>query len=104
MVPALELRVSLFVPASNPATQLFEILANDLRDRTDGRLSLMLFTNEALGSTSEQYDLARNGTADLAYVMQGATPGRFPLTELAALPFVTRDPVSGTAALMRVLP
>lgn len=104
MAPPVELRVSLFVPASNPATRLFEILANELRDRSDGQLSLKLFPNEALGSTAEQYKLARNGTADLAYIMHGATPGRFPLTELAALPFVTRDPVNGTAALMRVLP
>jgi TRAP-type C4-dicarboxylate transport system substrate-binding protein len=104
MAQPIKLRVSLFVPASNPATRLFEILANELRDRTDGQLSLTLFPNEALGSTAEQYDLARNGTADLAYIMHGATPGRFPLTELAALPFVTRDPVNGTAALMRILP
>ena len=70
LAPAIELRVSLFVPASNPATRLFEILANELRDRTDGQLSLTLFPNEALGSTAEQYDLARNGTADLAIVSQ----------------------------------
>jgi TRAP-type C4-dicarboxylate transport system substrate-binding protein len=99
-----ELRFSLFVPTTNPATRLFETLASDLRDRTDGQLSLTLFPNEALGSTAEQYDLASSGKADLAYIMHGATPGRFPLTELAALPFVTPDPIRGTAALMRVLP
>jgi TRAP-type C4-dicarboxylate transport system substrate-binding protein len=100
----IELRVSLFVPATNPATQLLESLARELRERTHGALSLVLFPNETLGSTAEQYDLARTGKADLAYFMHGATPGRFPLTELAALPFVTRDPLSGTAALMHALP
>lgn len=104
MATPLELRVSLFVPVTNPATRLFETLAKDLRERTGGRLILELFPNEALGSTADQYDLARIGTADLAYFMHGATPGRFPLTELAALPFVTRDPMNGTAALMRILP
>ena len=104
MASVVELRVSLFVPATNPATRLFETLANELRDRTAGRLAIKLFPNEALGSTAEQYDLTRTGAADLAYIMHGATPGRFPLTELAALPFVTRDPMNGTAALMRALP
>ena len=104
MTLPVELRLSLFVPPTNPATRLFESLAKDLRERTRGGLSLVLFPNEALGSTAEQYDLARTGKADLAYFMHGATPGRFPLTELAALPFVTRDPLAGTAALMRALP
>jgi TRAP-type C4-dicarboxylate transport system substrate-binding protein len=104
MALPVELRLSLFVPATNPATRLFEALAQELRERTHGALSLVLFPNEALGSTAEQYDLARTGKADLAYFMHGATPGRFPLTELAALPFVTTDPLAGTAALMRALP
>jgi len=104
MSSPVELRLSLFVPPTNPATLLFESLATELRERTGGGLSLTLFPNEALGSTAEQYDLARTGKADLAYFMHGATPGRFPLTELAALPYVTRDPLAGTAALMRALP
>jgi len=104
MALPIELRLSLFVPTTNPATRLFETLARELHERTHGALSLTLFPNEALGSTAEQYDLARTGHADLAYFMHGATPGRFPLTELAALPFVTTDPVAGTAALMRALP
>src|SRR4051812_17291861 len=104
MASPIELRLSLFVPTTNPATRLFESLADELRERTQGALSLTLFPNEALGLTAEQYDLARTGKAYLAYFMHGATPGRFPLTELAALPFVTRDPQTGTAALMRAMP
>ena len=78
LASVVELRVSLFVPATNPATRLFETLANELRDRTAGRLAIKLFPNEALGSTAEQYDLTRTGAADLAYIMHGATPGAFP--------------------------
>jgi TRAP-type transport system periplasmic protein len=35
-----------------------------------------------------QYDLARTGVADIAFVLHGALPGRFPLTEIAHLPYV----------------
>lgn len=104
MVSPINLRCSLFVPDTNPATRLFDTLAKRLLDRTGGALSLKLFPNETLGTTVEQYDLARTGKADLAYFMHGATPGRFPLTEMIALPSVARDAETGTAALMRALP
>jgi len=100
----MELNVSLFVPADNPATQLLQHAADTIRDRSDGKLTLRLFPSEALGSTASQYELARSGKADISYIMHGATPGLFPLTELAALPFVTADPISGTKALLEVLP
>jgi len=99
---ALELSVSLFVPPHNPATQLLELAAAELQNQSQGRLRLRIYSSEQLGSTPDQFDLARSGRADLAYLMHGATPGLFPLTELATLPFVVRDPVSGTAALMAV--
>jgi TRAP-type C4-dicarboxylate transport system substrate-binding protein len=50
-----------------------------------------------------QYDLARSGAADIALVMHGTMPGRFPLTELAGLPFLSPDPVRATTALEAAL-
>ena len=100
----MELKLSLFVPSHNPATRLLESLAGSLARRSQGRLTLRLFPREALGPTPAQFDLAHSGVADLAYMMHGATPGRFPLTELAALPFVGSDPLVGTAGLMAALP
>ncbi len=98
------LTVSLFVPPANPAAQLLAELAETVARRSGGRLVLHLCPGEELGPTAAQFDLARTGAADIAYMMHGATAGRFPLTELAALPFVDPDPVAGTAALMRARP
>lgn len=99
-----ELKVSLFVPPDNTATRLVVELADEVKQRSGGRLALKVFPSEQLGSTPRQYDLARTGVADIAYVMHGVTPGRFPLTELATLPFVVPDPIAGTAALLEALP
>src|SRR4051812_17324854 len=99
----MELKVSLFVPRHNPGTVLLSRLADTLRERSAGRLSLQIFHSEALGATAAQYDLARSGAADIAYMIHSATPGRFPLTELAHLPPVS-SAVAGTAALQALLP
>ena len=37
---------------------------------------------------TRQFDLARNGQADLAVGQTSAKPGRYPMTELSSLPFV----------------
>lgn len=99
----MELKVSLFVPVHNPASVLLSRLADVVRERSDGRLSLRIFHGEALDATAEHYDLARNGVADIAYMIHSATPSRFPLTELAHLPPIP-SAIAGTAALQELLP
>ena len=99
----LELKVSLFVPPHNPATVLMSRLASALRERSDGCVSLAIHHSEALGNTADHYEIARRGTADIAYMIHSATPGRFPLTELAHLPPVPAA-AAGTAALQALLP
>lgn len=103
-VQTIELKVSLFVPLENTAGRLMVELADAVNQRSGGRLTLKLFPSETLGPTKDQYDLARTGVADIAYVMHSTMPGRFPLTELATLPFVLPDPICGTAALLELLP
>lgn len=99
----IELKVSLFVPPHNPATVLISRLGDLVRERSKGRLLLRIFHSGRLGATVKQYDLARTGAVDIAYMIHSATPGRFPLTELAALPPVAGG-IAGTAALQRLLP
>jgi TRAP-type C4-dicarboxylate transport system substrate-binding protein len=99
----MELKVSLFVPPHNPATVLLSRLADVVAQRSGGRLSLRIFHSEQLGGTAAHYDLARTGAADIAYMIHSATPGRFPLTELAHLPPIPGAP-EGTAALQELLP
>jgi TRAP-type transport system periplasmic protein len=99
----MELKVSLFVPPHNPATVLLSRLADAVRERSGGRLALRIFHSEALGATAAQYELARSGAADIAYMIHSATPGRFPLTELAHLPPIP-PAAAGTAALQALLP
>src|SRR5437870_1246636 len=51
------------------------------------------------GSRQQHYDFARTGQADIVWFLHGATPGRFPLTELIQLPYTVGSAEIGTKVL-----
>ena len=52
-----------------------------------------------MGPVQQHYDFARTGQADVAWFLHGATPGRFPLTELVQLPYLVGSAEIGTKIL-----
>ena len=53
-----------------------------------GRLKFEIYPNgQLVGPPNRQFDAARNGIIDIALCLHGVTPGRYPMTELANLPF-----------------
>jgi TRAP-type C4-dicarboxylate transport system substrate-binding protein len=100
----IELNVSLFLPLENTAGRVLAELARAVEQHSRGRLGLRLFASGEMGGAGDQFALARSGDADIAYLMHGTMPGRFPLTELVALPFASPDAERGTAALLAALP
>lgn len=83
-----ELKASVYAPASNPLARAMEQWASIIKDKSNGRLVIKVFPGGQMGPPPRQFDLARSGVADLAVVLHGLTPGRFPLTELAHVPGV----------------
>lgn len=84
----IELKVSHYLPPNHTVQKTLEAWGEDIDKRSDGRLKLKIYPAAQLGPVQRQFDLVRNGQADLAVGLTGATPGRYPLTELANLPFV----------------
>ena len=57
------------------------------------------FWGGSLGrSPFQQYDLVKNGVADVAWVVAGYSPGRFPQLHVLELPFMARDGREAAAA------
>jgi TRAP-type C4-dicarboxylate transport system substrate-binding protein len=52
-----------------------------------------------MGPVQQHYDFARTGQADVAWFLHGATPGRFPLTELIQVPYLVGSAEIGTQVL-----
>ncbi|MGH6914045.1 MAG: TRAP transporter substrate-binding protein, partial [Geminicoccales bacterium] len=88
-----------YVPPSHFFSQYLEKWVETLRERSDGRLDIQIFDGSQMGPTPRYYDLARTGVADITWFLHGATPGRFPLTELINLPYLVGSAEIGTKVL-----
>jgi len=63
--------------------------ARKVEAETGGRIRIDLFPSMQLGGAPAQlFDQARDGLADIVWAAPGATPGRFPKSEVFELPFV----------------
>jgi TRAP-type C4-dicarboxylate transport system substrate-binding protein len=92
-----QLKASLFAPPGNPLVRAMEKWTDDLRVKSNGRLVIRVFPASQMGPPPRQFDLARTGVADISVPLHGATPGRFPLTELTHVPGVTKGGTYGAS-------
>ena len=100
-----KLKASIFSPAGNALVRGVEAWADKLKKESNGRLVIEVFPSSQMGPPQRQFDLARTGVADIAQVLNGLTPGRFPLTELAHIPGVMNtSEYGGALALSEVAP
>lgn len=91
-----ELKLSHYLPPNHTINVELIRWASDLEKKSDGRLKISIFSSGQMGPITRQFDLARTGVADMAFLLHGATPGRFPLTELSNLPYVFNPETGGT--------
>lgn len=80
------LRVSSFLPPNHTFNVAIAAWGEELSAASNGELTVEIFPAGQLGPPPRQFDLVRSGGADMAVILHGATPGRFPMTELAGLP------------------
>jgi len=73
----------------------------EVQEKTEGRISIETLP-KVIGTVPGQYDVAVDGLADIAFIIMGYTPGRFPLSEVVELPFVGNDPEAISIAYWRV--
>src|SRR5262245_19401040 len=96
---AIELKLAYFVGDQHAMSQWLVKWANNLERDSGGRITVKRFPGSQMGPVQQHYDFARTGQADVAFFLHGATPGRFPLTELVALPYLVGSAEIGTKVL-----
>jgi TRAP-type C4-dicarboxylate transport system substrate-binding protein len=90
MSETIELKVSHFLPPNHTFQKAMVAWGEELAKESNGRLRLQIYPAGQLGGgPNRQFDAARNGIVDIAISLHGATPGRYPMTELASLPFAS---------------
>lgn len=96
------LRLSNWLPASHPMVKDFMVpWAEDVARVTEGRVEVQIL-DAPLGPPPAHFDLVATGAADVAFSAHGYTPGKFTLTEISELPFLTPDAESHSVAYWRV--
>ena len=77
-----------FSPKHTMQTKVFEPWAKKVGELTNGKVKVTFFPGGALGKAPDHYALAEKGIADIIFVLQDYTPGRFPMTSVFELPFM----------------
>ena len=94
-----ELRISLWIPPTHATVKAFEDWGKSLSDATGGTIKVTLFPAEQLGKAVDQYDMARDGIAEMTMVAPAYNSGQFPIFLLDEVPFVFANSTKGVRAL-----
>jgi TRAP-type transport system periplasmic protein len=82
------LKLSHFIPPQHAFHKWVVGWTQKIEQESGGRLKFEIYPNgQLVGPPNRQFDAARNGIVDIAFCIHGVTPGRYPMTELANLPF-----------------
>lgn len=72
-------------PASREVKTVWQPMLEELKKKSDGRITYTLYAGAALGKGPEHYDIVAKGMSDMGYFTATWTPGRFPLTDVLSL-------------------
>ena len=97
------LKVSHYLPPNHTFQRELAQWGDSLAQQSQGQLTLNIFPASQLGPVNRQFDLVRNGVVDIAVGLHGATPGRFPMTDLVSLPYSSPKPGNNSAITSRRL-
>ncbi len=92
----IELSYSIFFPATHLQAQTAEQWAEEVEDRTDGRIKITMYAGGTLTKAPQCYEGVVNGISDIGMSVFAYTRGRFPLLEGLDLPLGYPDGVTAT--------
>jgi len=93
-----ELKLSHFIPPNHTFHKWALAWTEELTKESGGRLKFQIYPNgQLVGPPNRQLDAARNGITDIAFVLHGVTPGRYPTAELVNLAFSWPKAGSGSS-------
>lgn len=78
-------------PGQAMRVEVIEPWIAEVEKITQGRVKIET-APKVIGSVPAQFDVARDGQADLVVFIPGYTPNRFDILEVAQLPFMSDDP------------
>lgn len=87
-------------PADPQSEEWIKPMLNEIEEKTDGRVTFKVYWSEALGGMRDQYNLVKDGVADMTDFATFFVPGKFALADVANLPFAAQDPANLSQAML----
>ncbi len=75
-------------PQDDITVLALEPFARSIEKATNNKIKITSYPNGTLAPPQDAFDATINGVADMAWVFTGMNPGRLPLTDLMALPYL----------------
>lgn len=72
-------------PVSREVKTVWIPMLEELKKRSQGKITYTMYAGGALGKGPEHYDIVLKGLSDIGYFTATWTPGRFPLTDVLSL-------------------
>jgi TRAP-type C4-dicarboxylate transport system substrate-binding protein len=88
-VAPIELKFSYHTGQTTATTAKFLIpWAKKVEEATKGRVKIVHYPSETLTKSNQSWEATIGGSTDINWLVQGFFPGKFPLSEVATLPFL----------------
>ncbi len=87
--------------------EVYDPFVKEVEEKTEGRVKIYIHPGATLTPANENYDATATGVVDLAHCVLGYTPGRFPLADVADLPFMfssSRNAIQALTELFKTEP
>jgi len=88
-------------PAGSPNSQFFNSWAQRVNEQSAGALKIEVRDGTALATFANSYDRVMADVVQIGWVQPAFIAGKFPLSEVTNLPFMTDDDVNCSIALSR---
>ncbi|MFZ7126671.1 MAG: TRAP transporter substrate-binding protein [Desulfobacterales bacterium] len=72
-------------PAGREVKTVWEPMLEEMKRRSNGRITYTLYAGSALGAGPAHFDIVKDGLSDMGYFTSTWTPGRFPLSDVLSL-------------------
>lgn len=94
-----ELSLSTHDPATSNKTIYFQQWADQIKEASDGRLNITIYSAGALASGTAALDALRTNVCDIAWIYPPYFSGQFPLSEVISQPIGVTSVPQGTQVL-----
>ena len=88
------------VPNGADVQKLWIPMLEEMKKRSNGRITYTMYAGGALGKGADHYDIIGTGLSDMGYATLSWTPGRFPLSDVLSSPIVCPAKWKGAEAGM----